>query len=275
METVLPNLVTEADRRAYDEDGVVLISQAIGPAELEELRDSVDAELSERARKQFSFGKDESTFRGSQDMWRTNATFAQVCTQSDLPRISAALMGSDKINMFFDHLFVKEPGSSYVTSWHNDVPYWPVKGKKIISLWLALDDVTLESGALVFCLGSHKWQFAFQPRTFAHTEDGNTPEQELKAALEGTDYPVETRAFPMKAGDVLAFDAMAIHCAGPNTVKDRMRRGYAIRYTGDDVSYDPRPGVHKMMLEPGLIPGGLIDSQRYPVIYRRTDTSVS
>ena len=162
MDTVLPNIVTKAHCLAYDEDGVVLIGQAIDPAELEALRCAVNAELSERQRKQFSFGKEESTFRGSQDMWRTDATFAQVCTQSHLPRISAALMGSDKINMFFDHLFVKEPGSSYATSWHNDVPYWPVKGKKIISLWLALDDVTLESGALIFCLGSHKWDFAFQ-----------------------------------------------------------------------------------------------------------------
>ncbi len=269
MLNAFSNLVTENDRRAYNDDGVVLIKQAVNPEELEDLRVAVDAELNERARKQFSFGKDESTFRGSQDMWRTDATFNRVCTQSGLPRISAELMDSNKINMFFDHLFVKDPGSSYVTSWHNDVPYWPVKGDKIISLWLALDDVTIESGALIFCLGSHKWNFAFQPHSFAYTEDGNTPEQELKAGLAGTDYPVETRAFPMKAGDVLAFDAMAIHCAGPNTVKDRKRRGYAIRYAGDHVSYDPRPGVHKMMLESSLIPGGPIDSQRYPVIYRR------
>ena len=47
---------------------------------------------------------------------------------------------------------------------------------------------------------------------------------------------------------------------------DRRRRGYAVRYVGDDVVYDDRPGVSKPLLNPSLTNGGPLDSEQYPVI---------
>ncbi|MGJ8626357.1 MAG: phytanoyl-CoA dioxygenase family protein [Sulfitobacter sp.] len=267
-------ILDDKTKTTFQRDGVELIKNVIPHDILPELRDVVDAELEKHAAKQFAFAQSgQVEFSGSQDMWRTNPTCEKVCMHSDLPDLASQLLGSQKVNLFFDHLFVKKPQSSYTTSWHNDIPYWPIKGRQVLSFWIALDDVKVETGALVFCLGSHRWGRFVQPSNFAHQDRHLSPAELLKATVPDLPDDAELKAFPMKAGDVLAFDALAVHCAGPNTQADAMRRGYAIRYAGDDVVYDPRPGVHKMMFEKTLTADGPIDCERYPVVFRTPDAA--
>ena len=59
---------------------------------------------------------------------------------------------------------------------------------------------------------------------------------------------------------------MTVHGSPGNLRSDRRRRGYAVRYVGDDVVYDDRPGVSKPLLNPSLTNGGPLDSEQYPVI---------
>ena len=49
--------------------------------------------------------------------------------------------GARAINFFYDFMFVKEPGTREVTRWHQDEPYWAVKGEQVCSVWLPLDPV--------------------------------------------------------------------------------------------------------------------------------------
>ena len=39
---------------------------------------------------------------------------------------------------------------------HLDVPYWSFTSLHAISVWIALDDATLENGCMYFMPGSHK-----------------------------------------------------------------------------------------------------------------------
>jgi ectoine hydroxylase-related dioxygenase (phytanoyl-CoA dioxygenase family) len=39
---------------------------------------------------------------------------------------------------------------------HLDVPYWSFTSLNAISIWIALDDATLENGCMYFMPGSHK-----------------------------------------------------------------------------------------------------------------------
>ena len=59
---------------------------------------------------------------------------------------------------------------------------------------------------------------------------------------------------------------MTVHGAGGNTSSERRRRGYTVRYTGDNVVYDIRKGLSEPLLCDDLTPGGPLDSDRYPVI---------
>ena len=49
-----------------------------------------------------------------------------------------------------DQVFAKAPGEGSRTGWHNDLPYWPLKGWQVLTVWVSLDPITRENGALEF-----------------------------------------------------------------------------------------------------------------------------
>ena len=73
-------------------------------------------------------------------------------------------------------------------------------------------------------------------------------------------------SWDLEPGDVYVFHGMTVHGSPGNSTQTRRRRGYAVRYVGDDVSYDDRPGVSKPLLNSELSTGGPLDSAQYPVI---------
>ena len=102
-------------------------------------------------------------------LWRFDPDFRDCCMASAVPGIAAQLLRTDKINLLYDQLFVKPPQGG-PTPWHNDLPYWPVDGTDVMSLWLALGDVSVANGGLEFIRGSHKWGLRFD--TFDADADG-------------------------------------------------------------------------------------------------------
>ena len=89
-------------------------------------------------------------FHGNLRMWENDKAFREFCFDSGLPQIAAQFFGSSRVNLLYDQLFVKEPGTPNRTRWHNDQPYWPVRGWHVMSFWLALDPTTAENGRLEF-----------------------------------------------------------------------------------------------------------------------------
>ena len=67
---------------------------------------------------------------------------------------------------YHEHILVKEPGTSKRTPWHHDQSYYPVDGEDIVSLWIPVDPVPIES-AIKFVKGSHAWGKWFKPVKFA------------------------------------------------------------------------------------------------------------
>ena len=76
---------------------------------------------------------------------------------SPMPRIAARMLGADEVRVFYDQVFVKEPQTVEMTDWHQDLPFWPMRGGDIISIWVALTPVSHENSAVEYIAGSHKW----------------------------------------------------------------------------------------------------------------------
>jgi len=72
----------------------------------------------------------------------------------------------------------------------------------------------------------------------------------------------------MEPGDVLVFDGMTVHGAKANT-SPATRRGYAIRYTGEGARYHTDGEINKLINNPELKDGQLLDSTQYPPIHFR------
>lgn len=45
------------------------------------------------------------------------------------------------------------PGSMEYTPLHQDLPYWPIRGQQIISIWAGFDPVTEQAGAVQYIRG--------------------------------------------------------------------------------------------------------------------------
>jgi ectoine hydroxylase-related dioxygenase (phytanoyl-CoA dioxygenase family) len=72
----------------------------------------------------------------------------------------------------------------------------------------------------------------------------------------------------MEPGDVLAFGSYALHAAGGNGSDTVRRRAYSVRYTGDDVVYEPGPATMPVLANSELVAGQKLDSALFPVVWR-------
>ncbi len=210
-------------------------------------------------------------FHGNLRLWEHDPDFRDYCLKSSLPRIAAQLLGADKVNLLYDQLFVKEPHTGNRTRWHNDQPYWPISGWQVVSFWLALDPTTAENGAMEFVAGSHKWGRWFQPeafgRTAGHGDYERNPDYEPMPDIEAARDDYEIVSWDLEPGDLYVFHGLTVHGAGGNERADLRRRGYTVRYTGDDVRYSTRAGSNANLRSESYTEGDVLDGEQYPIVW--------
>ncbi len=262
-------IVTDADIRTYQEDGIICLRNVFDRDQVERLREAAEecmAQPSELHAELADLREEKGRFFHDTFVWQRNDYCRSFLFDSVAAQITRQLMRSQKVNLFFDQWLIKEPGTITRTPWHNDQPYWPIKGNQVCTLWLALDDVTRENGAVEYVKGSHLPGQRFRPASFSgsnqYTED--LPEvPDIDAIYDQLDMV----HFDMEPGDCTIHHGLTIHGALQNTTNDKRRRAYVIRWTGDDVVFDPRPGIQEMPPLPDIAAGGPIDSELWPRIH--------
>ena len=131
--------------------------------------------------------------------------------------ISQILLGDDTV-FDFDMLIYKEANSMTETPWHQDEAYWPsgMTDKRAITVWTALDEASLDNGAMWFITGSHK-----EPTIRKH-----------RNASEGshilmTDDVSETEpgavVVPLKAGSAVLWHGRTCHYSRGNITNHKRR----------------------------------------------------
>lgn len=260
--------ISDEQVSSYERDGAIALTSVIDPAAVETMRQTIERMLDDEKK------AGERGYFDRKRQWERYAEFRDLCTRSALPGIAAKLMRSSKVNLLYDQVFVKEPGANTPTPWHNDMPYWPIRGGQVVTLWVAFDPVTLENGGVEFVRGSHKWNARY--RTFGYKDGKATPTDEHATDEAGyvdmPDFNAERDKYDiiswnLKPGDALAFDAMVLHGAGSNTRSDVRRRAYAIRFASDECRYFAGPVSNVVIRNPALQTGDILDSAQYPVVY--------
>ena len=263
--------ITDELIEAYDRDGVVVVRKAVAQPWLDQLAEAIERDIATPGPHFHGYqAPDGGRFHGNLRIWQNDAVFASFCLESNLPGIAQAFLRSGKLNLLYDQLFVKERQTSNRTRWHNDLPYWPIRGSQVLSIWVALDQTNLDSGALEFVRGSHKWDRWFQPETFGITENigayERNPDYEDIPDIEAARGDYEIVSWDLDPGDVYVFHGMTVHGSPGNSSTEQRRRGYAVRFTGDDVVYDDRPGVSQPVRNSELLSGNPLDSEQYPLV---------
>ena len=89
--------------------------------------------------------------------WERIEEFKDCIFNSPAGQIFTEATLSNSSQIFHDHIFIKESGTTKETPWHQDMPYYCVDGNDTGSFWIPLDNVDRENN-LKLILGSHKWK---------------------------------------------------------------------------------------------------------------------
>jgi len=261
-------LVTPEDIARYREDGAVLL-RGLFADWVEPLREAVERNLREPGPLGTRYGRADhrGTFHGDRYMWTFDPGFRRYALEGPGARIAGELMQSARVNLFYDHLLVKEPGAEAPTPWHQDLPYWCVRGDRICSLWVTLDSLDGDSGILQFVRGSHAWNRQFRATDFKFRADYATELEELPDIDGDPDnYPI-LGWDAMEPGDCIAFHALAVHGSTGNGHGGRRRRAISTRWMGEGATYRDHPNVTRPIRDPGLKDGDPVECELFPRVW--------
>ena len=197
-------------------------------------------------RKCYSPG-DTGTFFSEKFMWTFDPDFRAFVFDSPAAGVVGRLMGATKINVFYDHLMVKEPGEVSPTPWHQDLNYWPAEGWQICSMWVAFDTVDVNNGSLEFVRGSHRRKTRYQPFDFRGAGALETDEFAPLPDIENHREDYDIVSWDLEPGDSVVFHALILHSARSNATADRRRRALSTRWAGDDMRYIKRKKMIRLL----------------------------
>jgi len=165
------------------------------------------------------------------------ATATEIVRQLLGPEVSAGIA----------HAIFKPAGHGAATPWHQDEAYWdPQWQYKNVSIWMPLQEATVENGCLWFMPGSHEWPI------LEHRSIGGDPRIHGLEVVD-TSVLVEPVACPLPAGGITIHRNRTAHYAGPNTsavprralilgagLPNKPYPGPARRFPWNDIKATPR-----------------------------------
>jgi ectoine hydroxylase-related dioxygenase (phytanoyl-CoA dioxygenase family) len=256
---------------AFRSDGALVLRGLLTPAEVELLREGIDANLAQPSprAKVASQPGDPGWFVEDFCCWQENARYREFIFGSALGEVSAALMGSRSARLYHDHMLTKEPGTRSRTPWHQDQPYYNIEGAQNCSFWIPVDPVSRES-TLEFVAGSHRGPW-LMPRSFMDQQARWFPEGSL-ADLPDIDAQRERYrilGWQLEPGDAVCFHMLTLHAAAGVSGAQR-RRVFSVRVIGDDVRHAPRRWRTSPQfegLEAQLPPGAPLEHALFPQLW--------
>lgn len=253
--------------RQYREQGFLVIENFLDPDELAVWRKATDEAVEERL----------ASTVGLNNQRDPDAFYAQVFTQClrlatthpvmhDLmfdPRLGevvATLAGVNGIRIWHDQALYKPPYGNH-TGFHLDNPFWSFYSKDAISIWVALDDATIENGCLWYLPGTHK-EATFEMTPINENLGGifkAYPQWRQKAAV----------AAAVKAGGAVFHNGLVAHAAGVN-LTPRPRRAMTCAYMPDGSTFNGQRNILTKAYFESLTVGDLLDNDdENPLIWRK------
>jgi ectoine hydroxylase-related dioxygenase (phytanoyl-CoA dioxygenase family) len=172
------------------------------------------------------------------------ATYRPLICETRLADLVSDVVGSRQLWLLYEQIWLKQDGAALPTPWHQDLPYIPLAGQKLATVWLTLDRVE-RNESLCFVKGSHLGPL-FNPSAFdAHDpsaamfdDAGWPPLPDIEATRDS--LPIVT--WDVSPGDVLIFHPAMLHGGAPTSAR-RRRRTISLRFFGDDAHCAPRPNA--------------------------------
>jgi ectoine hydroxylase-related dioxygenase (phytanoyl-CoA dioxygenase family) len=269
--------VSESWLAGFCEDGAGVLRRVVPQLWITRMRGAIDEVLAQQGPLAMNIASKGGRFHNDLFLWRAHEDFRAFIFESTLPELAAQILKSLEVRLFYDQLFVMEPGGQTGTPWHQDLPYWPIRGADVISIWVPFDSVSPENGVVSYVRGSHRWEKLIRPASPRLAAAGVVDEMrtddskiDFKPDAEG----IHLLKWTLDPGDVLVHHGLTVHGAPPNSTADRRRRALAVRFVGPQTRFDPRPGtwIHDTKVKehiplPQLAAGEPLSGELFPRVW--------
>ncbi|MBD1856116.1 MULTISPECIES: phytanoyl-CoA dioxygenase family protein [Leptolyngbya] len=212
-----------------------------------------------------------------ENLWQLDATARQFVLAKRFGKIAADLLGVDTVRLFRDQSYFKDPGGGN-TPWHQDGYFMPLDTQKIVTMWIAISDVSADMAPMTFVTGSHLQGYM-----------GTS--MPMDASLNEFEHAIAQRGFQfcnygaMAAGDASFHWGWTLHSSRQNT-DHSTREAFVVVYYADGarvsmppVSSNALPQEHFAAVIrqhnlntclPGLQSGDLAVTDMNPIVYQRS-----
>jgi hypothetical protein len=248
--------VTDGEVRSFDEQGWVLLPGLVAPERCREMLErgmprfdglmsgderSFPTQQARLEHMRAATASGEGTVVDNEKWleWRgpvrsaADPAFSRVALAPAMGRAAQRLLGRDRpVRILHDLFACKLPDRiSTPTGWHQDAPNFPLD-RNVLTVWIALDEITPEQGPVRFRSGSHRRGLL-----------GRNPPERDRDLLD--EYPELERlpvspAHHMQPGDCTVHHGLTLHGAGANETS-RPRWSYFVSYFPGDARYSGAP----------------------------------
>lgn len=223
--------LTDEQIARYERDGYLVVNEFTTPEECARVKTIYDRLFAERAGRdrgdQFDLaGSDEEGKEAKLPQILSPHTYApelvETLAWANALELMRQVYGTDEVGLG-DHAILKPARNGAPTPWHQDEAYWdPNTRYRSLSIWLPLQDTSVDMGCMWFVPGSHRRDV--QPHR-PIGGDTRVHGLELDPAL---DIDLSSAvACPLLAGSVTVHDSRTLHYAAGNHT-DEPRRAWIL-----------------------------------------------
>ncbi len=237
----MQKIISDENRENLDRDGYCVVDELFSKVEMEDLAVLIEAHQRRHRQELIDMGgsdggisrADEITF--TDHLAESDDEIMKFVKRQEFVSITTELLGGNT-DLYWNQSVYKSPGGSKQFPWHQDDGYMAVEPSPYLTIWLAVNDVTVENGSIWVLPGSHIQGL------LPHVE---TPIGKSCYSLDAEDQGIPV---PLGCGSAAVFWSLTMHKSGVN-VSDGVRKGYVIQYSVADLKY-----AHNGELVTGLVP---------------------
>jgi phytanoyl-CoA hydroxylase len=226
-------MLSDAQRAAYDRDGVIVVPDVFAPAEIAELRAVTDGFVARAARVaandeiydlEDTHSAAEPRVRRLKTPHLIDPAYFRASRNAKVVAILKDLWGSVRFDT--GKLNMKSAGYGAPVEWHQDWAFYPHTNDDLAAVGIMLDDVDMENGPMLVVPGSHRGPIW----------DHHGPDGRFCGAIDPARLDLDlSRALPClgKAGSVTVHHVRAVHGSATN-FSGKERRFLLYQYRAAD-----------------------------------------
>ncbi len=256
--------ISGEQKNFYNENGFVFLNKVLYENEVIHYKKIIDEVVEIRTghdkRPLSERNAYEREFLQCGHLWSEFSEVKNFTLSPRLGSIAKQLLNAENVRLWHDQALYKLPGGD-ATAPHQDLAYWPMLDRNAGTIWIALEEVTFEMGAMHFIPGSHKAGIDSFSNTIEDAIEGKI--DLVKQASEITKK--EPVYFTLKPGDATFHHGLTVHYTKKNNT-NRIRKGMTIIYFADGVRFNANSPASSHFCAAGSKHGEPIATVKNPVI---------